>query len=65
MVTLKRLNLRDTEELHRRLGKRWRHSVTAGVACRRYRLMCRVFIAAHELAFRIEAHRVHDDMMAA
>jgi hypothetical protein len=44
MITLKKLNLADTEELHRRLGRRWRNSRTHATACRRYRLMCKVFI---------------------
>jgi len=49
MVTLGKLNFADTQELHRRLGRKWRAAATLAVARRQYRLMCRVFFHADKL----------------
>jgi hypothetical protein len=49
MVTLARLNFDDTQELHRRLGRKWRNAATLDLAKRQYRLMCRVFTHADGL----------------
>jgi hypothetical protein len=49
MVTLNRLNRDYTNELHRRLGRKWRAASTLELARRQYRLMCRVFIREHNL----------------
>jgi hypothetical protein len=47
VLTLNKLDAVAADRLHRKLGRAWRMS-DHGVARRRYRLMCRVFLHLHK-----------------
>lgn len=52
MVTLAKLSWSDVERLHQRLGRRWRAAASdthRQLACRQYRMMCRVYLRSAEL----------------
>jgi hypothetical protein len=47
MLTLNMLDAIDADRLHRKLGRAWRLS-EEGLAHRRYRLRCRVYLHLHK-----------------
>jgi len=51
MLTLNMLNAIDADRLHRKLDGAWRVSAE-GVARRRYRLLCRVYLHLHKALMR-------------
>jgi hypothetical protein len=51
MLTLNMLNAIDADRLHRKLDRVWRVS-DAGLARRRYRLLCRVYLHLHKALMR-------------
>ena len=51
MLTLNRLDAIGAHRLHRKLGDAWRTS-EEGLAYRRYRLLCRVYMHLHKALMR-------------
>jgi hypothetical protein len=51
MLTLNMLDAIDADRLHRKLGRAWRIS-DEGLARRRYRLLCRVYLHLHKALMR-------------
>jgi hypothetical protein len=51
MLTLNMLDVIDADRLHRKLGRMWRVS-NEGLARRRYRLLCRVYLHLHKALMR-------------
>jgi hypothetical protein len=54
MLTLNRLDAIGAHRLHRKLGDAWRMS-EEGLAHRRYRLLCRVYMHLHKVLMRSQA----------
>ena len=51
MLTLNMLDAIDADRLHRKLGRMWRLS-EEGLARRRYRLLCKVYLHLHRVLMR-------------
>jgi len=65
MTTLAKLKWTDVEELHQRLGRRWRVAANETLACRRYRMLVRVYIRSAELWRNREATQLELDLRLA
>jgi hypothetical protein len=51
MLTLNRLQAIDADRLHRKLDRAWRQSEER-LACRRYRMLCKVYLHLHRALLR-------------